>query len=143
MTGSDNSSQLHQSSSNVSGSRQSASKFRLGGITDAPPSGPFKMPKSPAIAPLYPPGHVPLSSLLSKISSSTYQTTMVDTGGPQTDTARTSDGATSAMFSGAQSDISYVGLPKKMSQVTATLTAMTIPVTMIPTTNMVLLVFLV
>ena len=35
MTGSDNSSQLHQASSNVSGSRQTASKFRLSGLTDA------------------------------------------------------------------------------------------------------------
>ena len=106
MTGSDNSSQLHQASSNVSESRQSASKFRLGGLTDAPPSSPFKMPKPPSIAPLFPPGHIPLSSLLSKKSSSTSQTTKVDAGDPQSGTARTSDGAASSMFSGPQSDVS-------------------------------------
>ena len=109
VTGSDNSSQLHQASSNVSGSRQSASKFRLGGLTDAPPSGPFKMPKLPSIAPLYPPGHIPLSSLLSiKKSSSTSRATKFDAGDPQSGTPRTSNGAATSMCSGPQSDVSNV-----------------------------------
>ena len=108
VTGSDNSSQLHQASSNVSESRQSASKFRLGGLTDAPPSGPFKMPKPPSIARLFPPGHIPLSSLLSKKSSSTSRATKVDAGDSQSGTAQTSDGAASSMCSGSQSDVSDV-----------------------------------
>ena len=108
VTGSDNSSQLHQASSNVSESRQSASKFRLGGLTDAPPSGPFKMPKPPSIAPLFPPGHIPLSSLLSKKSSSTSRATKVDAGDPQSGTTQPSDGAASSMCSGPQSDVSDV-----------------------------------
>ena len=108
VTGSDNSSQLHQASSNVSESRQSASKLRLSGLTDAPPSGPFKMPKPPSIAPLFLPGHIPLSSLLSKKSSSTSRGTQVDAGDPQSGTARTSDGAASSMCSGPQSDVSDV-----------------------------------
>ena len=105
MTGSDNSSQLHQASSNVSGSRQSASKFKLGGLTDAPPSGPFKLPKHPSIAPL---GHIPLSSLLSKKSSAISQATKVDAGDTQSGTTRPSDGAASSMCSGPQIDASDV-----------------------------------
>ena len=90
---------LHQASSNVSESRQSASKFRLGGLADAPPSGPFKMPKPPSIAPLCPPGHIPLSSLLSKKSSSTSRATKVDAAcDPQSGTTRTSDGAASSII---------------------------------------------
>ena len=140
VTGSDNSSQLHQASSNVSESRPSASKFRLGGLTHAPPSGPFKMPKPPSIAPLFPPGHIPLSSLLSKNSSSTSRATKVDAGDPQSGTTRPSDGANlpcvvalkvmSAMY-------------PNMSQATTTLTDMTIPTTMVSTMNRVLLVFMV
>ena len=104
VNGSDKSSQLHQASSNVPGPRQSASKFKLGGITDAQPSDPFKMAKPPSNPPKLPLGHIPLRSLLAKTSSSTSQTTKADTGGTQTDGVPAQNDAASSIANGVQSD---------------------------------------
>ena len=108
VTGNDKSSQLHQASSNVPGSRQSASKFKLDVITDAQPSDPFKMAKPPSIPPKLPIDHIPLRSLLAKTSSSTSQTTKADTGSTHTDVVPAQNDASSSMANGVQSDNNVV-----------------------------------